>query len=199
MKHILFIILSLLLPLIALISCQENRRRYATEVDSTTLPKDHPALLAKDTAAKIDTSAARTLLVNIGALPGLTTLSELLQAAAMDSLLNTEGPYTLLAPNNEAWIKLPGGTLQNLSKPESKAKLSGIIKNHIIAGDIKVEQLKPGTKILTLQGDELTVITKDSLILLEDAHGATGVLIQSNIASKNGSIHIIDAVLMPKQ
>jgi uncharacterized surface protein with fasciclin (FAS1) repeats len=198
MKHKLFFIPVLILTLIGSTNCQENKRRYATEVDSSSLPKDHPALRAKDAVA-VDTSAQQTLVNNIGALPDLTTLSELLKVAAMDSLLATKGPYTFLTPNNKSWIKLPGGTLQNLRKPESKATLSGILNNHIIAGNVKVEQLKPGTKILTLKGDELTVHTRDSLILLEDAHGATGVIIQSNIPAKNGSIHIIDAVLMPKQ
>ena len=123
-----------------------------------------------------------------------TTLVAAVKAAGLVETLSGPGPFTVFAPTNEAFAKLPAGAVDGLLKPESKAKLTGVLTYHVVAGAVKAADLKDGQKIKTLQGEELTVGVKDGKVTINGANVTV-----ADVVSSNGVTHVIDAVLMPKK
>jgi uncharacterized surface protein with fasciclin (FAS1) repeats len=123
-----------------------------------------------------------------------TTLVTAVKAAGLAETLSGAGPFTVFAPTNAAFDKLPKGTVETLVKPESKAKLTGILTYHVVAGAVKAADLKDGQKVKTLQGEELTVSIKDGKVMINGATVTT-----ADVISSNGVTHVVDAVLMPKK
>ena len=123
-----------------------------------------------------------------------TTLVAAVKAAGLVETLKSAGPFTVFAPTNAAFGALPAGTVDNLLKPENKAKLTGILTYHVVAGAVKAADLKDGQKIKTVQGEELTVSIKDGKVMI---NGATVTI--ADVISSNGVTHVIDAVLIPKK
>ena len=123
-----------------------------------------------------------------------TTLVAAVKAAGLVETLKSAGPFTVFAPTNAAFAALPAGTVDNLLKAENKAKLTGILTYHVVAGAVKASDLKDGQKIKTVQGEELTVSIKDGKVMI---NGATVTI--ADVISSNGVTHVIDAVLMPKK
>ena len=123
-----------------------------------------------------------------------TTLVAAVKAAGLVETLKGAGPFTVFAPTNAAFAALPAGTVDNLLKAENKAKLTGILTYHVVAGAVKAADLKDGQKIKTVQGEELTVSIKDGKVMI---NGATVTI--ADVISSNGVTHVIDAVLMPKK
>lgn len=123
-----------------------------------------------------------------------STLVASVTAAGLVETLKAAGPFTVFAPTNAAFSALPAGTVEGLLKPESKAKLTGILTYHVVAGAVKASDLKDGQKVKTLQGEELTVSIKDGKVMINGANVTSADLIGSN-----GVVHVIDAVLMPKK
>ncbi|RYF83334.1 MAG: fasciclin domain-containing protein [Chitinophagaceae bacterium] len=123
-----------------------------------------------------------------------TTLVAAVKAAGLDATLSGAGPFTVFAPTNEAFNKLPAGTVDNLVKPENKEKLTNILTFHVVPGALKAADLKDGQKLKTVQGEELTVTMKDGKVMI---NGATVTI--PDVVSSNGVTHVIDAVLMPKK
>lgn len=131
------------------------------------------------------------------ATPSLSTLVTAVQAADLVETLQGEGPFTVFAPTNAAFEKLPEGTLDTLLKPESKADLSNILTYHVVSGSVMAADLSDGQKVKTLQGDELTVDIMDDKVYLVDAKGGKAMVTTADVEASNGVVHIIDAVLMP--
>ena len=134
-----------------------------------------------------------------------STLVAAVKAADLVDALKGEGPFTVFAPNNAAFEKLPKGTVATLLKPENKATLTAILTYHVVSGKFMaadvVKAIKDNNgsfKVKTLQGEELTASISGSDVILTDAKGNTSKVIATDVKASNGVIHGIDSVVMPK-
>lgn len=120
------------------------------------------------------------------------TLVAAVEAAGLAGTLKGGGPFTVFAPTDDAFGKLPQGVVADLLKPENQAKLQGVLTYHVIAGKILASDVVKLKSAATLQGQELTIDTNDGVKI----DGAN--VVQTDIACSNGVIHIIDSVVLPK-
>lgn len=122
------------------------------------------------------------------------TLAAALKAADLIDTLKGEGPFTVLAPTDEAFAKLPEGTVEALLKPENKEKLVAILKYHVIPGKaVAADVIKlDGQEVKTVQGDKVKVAVKDGVPTVDGAK-----VIKADVEASNGVIHVIDAVILP--
>ena len=134
-----------------------------------------------------------------------STLVAALSAADLVDVLSSEGPFTVFAPTNAAFDKLPSGTLESLLKPESKKTLQTILTYHVVAGDIKAKDLIGLIKenngkamVETVSGNMLTAQLKDGSAYLVDENGNWSKITATDLNQTNGVIHIIDSVVLPK-
>ena len=126
-----------------------------------------------------------------------TTLVAAVKAAGLVDTLQSKGPFTVFAPTNAAFGKLPAGTVDTLVKPESKATLTKILTYHVVPGKMEAASLTDGKKLKTVEGEELTVKLKDGKVWIVDAKGGTSMVTIANVNQSNGVIHVVDTVLMP--
>lgn len=133
-----------------------------------------------------------------------TTLVAAVKAAGLVETLSGPGPFTVFAPTNEAFAKLPAGTVETLVKPENKETLTKILTYHVVPGRVSAQDLKKmiqnghGTATLkTVQGDTLTAMMSGGNIELKDAKGSVSKITIANVFQSNGVIHVIDTVLQP--
>ena len=133
-----------------------------------------------------------------------TTLVAAVKAAGLVNTLEGTGPFTVFAPTNAAFDKLPSGTVDTLLKPENKDQLVKILTYHVVPGRLTVKDLKKQIKmgggkatLKTVQGDPLTATWKDGKIMLMDEKGGTATVTISDVIQSNGVIDVIDTVLMP--
>jgi uncharacterized surface protein with fasciclin (FAS1) repeats len=134
-----------------------------------------------------------------------TTLVAAVKAAGLVETLQSAGPFTVFAPTNEAFNKLPAGTVETLLKPENKGKLTAVLTYHVIAGKINSSALmglikkNGGTfKAKTVQGGQLTFMMKGKDIMIKDEKGGMSKVTIKDVNQSNGVIHVIDTVLLPK-
>jgi uncharacterized surface protein with fasciclin (FAS1) repeats len=126
-----------------------------------------------------------------------TTLVAAVKAAGLVDTLEGKGPFTVFAPTNAAFGKLPAGTVDNLVKPENKATLTKILTYHVVPGKLEAADLKDGMKLKTAEGEQLTVKKQDGKVWIVDAKGGTSMVTIANVNQSNGVIHVVDTVLMP--
>ncbi len=134
-----------------------------------------------------------------------TTLVAAVKAAGLVETLQGAGPFTVFAPTNAAFDKLPKGTVETLVKPENKATLTGILTYHVIAGKLDAKELAAKIKagngtaeLTTVAGGKLWVMMKGKHIMLRDEKGGMAMVTIKDVYQSNGVIHVIDTVLMPK-
>ncbi|MGB5370667.1 MAG: fasciclin domain-containing protein [Flavobacteriaceae bacterium] len=133
-----------------------------------------------------------------------TTLVAAVKAADLVATLSGDGPFTVFAPTNEAFAKLPAGTLDNLLKTESKSALTGILTYHVVSGAFNATAVidaitaNNGTfTITTVQGETIELSLVDGNVMLKDAKGGTSKVVMADVIASNGIIHAIDTVVMP--
>jgi len=126
-----------------------------------------------------------------------TTLVAAVKAAGLVETLEGKGPFTVFAPTNAAFGKLPAGTVDNLVKPENKATLTKILTYHVVPGKLDASDLTDGKKLKTAEGEELTVKKADGKTWIIDAKGDSSMVMISNVHQSNGVIHVVDTVLLP--
>jgi uncharacterized surface protein with fasciclin (FAS1) repeats len=126
-----------------------------------------------------------------------TTLVAAVKAAGLVDTLEGKGPFTVFAPTNAAFGKLPAGTVDTLVKPENKATLTKILTYHVVPGKLEASDLTDGKKLKTVEGEELTVKKADGKTWIIDAKGDSAMVTIPNVNQSNGVIHVIDTVLMP--
>jgi uncharacterized surface protein with fasciclin (FAS1) repeats len=126
-----------------------------------------------------------------------TTLVTAVKAAGLVETLEGKGPFTVFAPTNAAFGKLPAGTVDTLGKPENKATLTKILTYHVVPGKFDASDLTDGKKLKTAEGEELTVKKADGKVMIVDAKGGSSIVTISNVHQSNGVIHVVDTVLMP--
>ena len=126
-----------------------------------------------------------------------TTLVAAVKAAGLVETLESKGPFTVFAPTNAAFGKLPAGTVDTLVKPENKATLTKILTYPVVPGKLAASDLKDGMKLKTAEGEQLTVKADGGKVWIVDAKGGTSMVTISNVNQSNGVIHVVDTVLMP--
>ena len=148
---------------------------------TTVTPKTSAAAEGKDI---VDTAIAAG---------SFTTLAKALAAADLVTTLKGPGPFTVFAPTDEAFAKLPAGTVEALLKPENKAKLRRILTYHVVAGSVKAAAVVKLHSAKAVSGDTMRIATQGGGVMVDDAR-----VVKTDIVASNGVIHVIDTVLMPK-
>nr|WP_040472153.1 fasciclin domain-containing protein [Flavobacterium antarcticum] len=135
-----------------------------------------------------------------------TTLVAAVTAANLGETLSGDGPFTVFAPTNDAFAKLPAGTVETLLKPENIEKLKSILTYHVVSGKFDAAAVMDAIKtnnnkytVTTVQGAKIDLSIKDDKVILTDATGAMATVIMADVAASNGVIHAIDAVIMPSK
>lgn len=133
-----------------------------------------------------------------------TTLVAAVKAAGLVDTLESAGPFTVFAPTNAAFEKLPAGTVDTLVKPENKATLTSILTYHVVAGRMSSKDIAAAIRaghgsatLTTVQGEPLTATMSGKHIILTDAKGGKSMVTIANVMQSNGVIHVVDTVLMP--
>ena len=151
-----------------------------------------------------DMYPTKTIVENAVNSPIHKTLVAAVKAGGLVDTLNSPGPFTVFAPTDDAFAKLPAGTVETLVKPENKDALVKILTYHVVVGRISAKQLenmikKGGGKatLKTVQGEDLTATISGGKIVLTDARGGVATVMTADVFQSNGVIHVIDAVLMP--
>jgi uncharacterized surface protein with fasciclin (FAS1) repeats len=121
------------------------------------------------------------------------TLAQALQAADLVDTLKGPGPFTVFAPTDEAFAKLPDGTLDDLLKPENKAKLQAILTYHVVPGKVMAADAAQLSSAKTVNGQRFRISDSDSGLMVDGAH-----IVKADIVASNGVIHVIDEVILPK-
>ena len=133
-----------------------------------------------------------------------TTLVAAVKAAGLVDTLQSPGPFTVFAPTNDAFAKLPSGTVDTLLKPENKKTLTNVLTYHVVPGRLTAKDLMDKIKagkgkamLKTVEGNDLTFAEKDGKLWILDAKGDTAQVTIRNVMQSNGVIHVIDTVLLP--
>jgi uncharacterized surface protein with fasciclin (FAS1) repeats len=133
-----------------------------------------------------------------------STLVAAVKAAGLVETLNSAGPFTVFAPVNAAFDKLPAGTVETLLKPENKALLTSILTYHVVAGNIDaaavVAAIKAGNgkaSLQTVSGNKLVASIEDGKVILTDEKGGKATVTATDLKGSNGVIHVIDTIVMP--
>lgn len=168
-------------------SCNDNK---TTDSAQSTSAGNEQTGTTRQADVKDDMSQKNVVQVAISS-PDHSTLVKAVQAADLVNALSNTGPFTVFAPTNAAFDKLPAGTVENLLKPENKEALADILQYHVSLGVYKTESLKDGQVLGQVNGDNITVSVKDGKIMIG---GATVV---ASVPAANGIVHVIDGVMLP--
>lgn len=178
------------LPVLAiflLLACNDTAENKTAPVSTT----DAPAATGGQEAVQDDESAKDVVKIAVGSKDHTTLVAALKQAELVTSLSNA-GPFTVFAPTNAAFDKLPAGTVDGLMKDDKKADLQNILQYHVAVAGYKKESLKDGQVIGMANGDNITLSVRDGKIMVNN----TATII-ATIPASNGIIYVVDAVLLP--
>ena len=149
-------------------------------------------------------SAQKNIVESAASSKDFTTLVAAVKAADLVDVLSSKGPFTVFAPTNDAFAKLPDGTVETLLKPENKAKLQTILKYHVVSGNIMagdvvglIKENNGKAKVVTVSGDTLTAQMKDGSVYLVDENNNWSKITATDLKTSNGVIHVIDTVVLP--
>jgi uncharacterized surface protein with fasciclin (FAS1) repeats len=176
-------------------SCGQKKEAESVEVvDSTSVAMDTPVVV--ETPNIVGVAAANA---------DFSTLVTAVKAAGLVETLSGEGPFTVFAPNDAAFAKLPAGTVEGLLKPENVDKLKAVLTYHVVAGKFDaatvidaINKNNGKYSVTTVQGGTIVLSLKDGKVMLTDANGGTATVVLADVAASNGVIHAIDTVVMPK-
>ncbi len=149
-------------------------------------------------------SAKNNIVENAASIDDFSTLVTAVKAADLVDVLQSDGPFTVFAPTNDAFAKLPKETLSSLLKPENKSALQKVLTYHVVKGNLMaadvlkaVKENKGKLSVKTVSGDNFTVTTKDGNVVIVDAKGNTSTIVKTDVKSSNGVIHVLDTVILP--
>jgi uncharacterized surface protein with fasciclin (FAS1) repeats len=153
-----------------------------------------PVLPASALVLALTSMASAADIVDTAAAAGqFKTLVAAVKAAGLVDTLKGPGPFTVFAPTDEAFAKLPPGTVESLLKPENKAKLQSILTYHVLPGKVMSQDLVKLDSTKTVEGGSIAIRTMNGGVMVDKAH-----VTQADIAASNGVIHVIDIVLLPE-
>jgi uncharacterized surface protein with fasciclin (FAS1) repeats len=142
--------------------------------------------------------AGKTIVDIAASNPDFSTLVTAVKAAGLADTLSGTGPFTVFAPTNEAFAKLPAGTVDTLLKPENKQQLADVLTYHVLPASVMAKDVQPGAA-KTVNGADVTVSVENGNVILTDGQGNKAKVVKTDIVASNGVIHVIDAVLLPPQ
>ena len=143
-------------------------------------------------ALAVTPAASAADIVDVAVAGNFKTLVAAVKAADMVDVLKGAGPFTVFAPTDEAFAKLPAGTVETLLMPENKAKLQSILKYHVVAGKVMAKDVMKLNSANTVEGSSVSIKTMGGGVMVNNAH-----VTKADIKASNGVIHAIDTVLMP--
>jgi len=171
---------------LALSACSSSSDAAPTP-NTTTTTADAPMSTAPGDQTIVGIAASN---------PDFSTLAAALKAAGLADTLSGQGPFTVFAPTNEAFAKLPAGTVDMLLKPANKQQLAAILAYHVLPAAVMAKDVKPGS-VETVNGASFAVGVRDGTVIVTDGQGNEAKVIATDVAASNGIIHVIDAVLLP--
>lgn len=203
------IVLSLAVIGVLFASCDDSKKKEAEAEEAAQAEQmkmeEEAALQAEEEAKMQADYEANTVAAIAMRNENLSTLVSAVQSAELVGILSSEGPYTVFAPTNEAFNKVPKATLDNLMKPENKEQLRGLLTYHVVSGEFMaadvmkaIEVNKNNYEVVTVQGEKLTLSLKDGNVIIKDANGKTSKVVTTDVDASNGVVHTVDTVLMPK-
>ena len=154
----------------------------------------HIAATASFSATDVKAETAGKTIVEIAAgAEDFSTLVAAVKAAGLVDVLSSKGPFTVFAPTNEAFAKLPEGTVESLLKPENKDKLIAVLKYHVVPGKVMAKDVVKVDSAKTAQGSSVTVTVEGKTVKVDNA-----TVVKTDIEASNGVIHVIDTVIIPE-
>lgn len=149
--------------------------------------------------------ASKNIVENASAAPNLSTLVQAVQAADLAATLSGPGPFTVFAPENDAFTRLAPGTLDTLLKPENKPTLTKVLTYHVVPGKVSLAQIRDQIKagggtatLTTVEGSPLTIAEEGAAIVLTDASGNKSYVAVPDVNQSNGVVHVVNGVVVPK-
>ncbi|TVZ51167.1 fasciclin domain-containing protein [Dokdonia sp. Hel_I_53] len=180
-----------------LASCNENVKEKEVAIETETIAQ---AEIVEEEPVQSNTIVD----VAVGN-ENFSTLVTAVKAAGLAQTLGSTGPFTVFAPTNDAFDKLPEGTVATLIAPENKAKLTDILTYHVVSGKYMASDVVAGIKknngkftTNTVMGEPITLMMDGANVVIKDAKGGKSVIIMKDVSASNGVIHAIDSVIMPK-
>jgi uncharacterized surface protein with fasciclin (FAS1) repeats len=183
-----------------------EQSRYTNSNKHKNMKSKFLSLVFLAISALFSTAQAQKTIVDIAVgSADHTTLVAAVKAAGLVETLQSKGPFTVFAPVNAAFAKLPEGTVATLLKPENKATLTKVLTYHVIAGNLDaaavVKAITDGggkVEVTTVSGGKLIVSLKDGKVILTDENGGVATVLVTDLKGDNGVIHVIDSVVLPK-
>lgn len=182
-------------------SCNKKTDETTTMTDSTAMPMDSTAMPMDSTGV----AGTENIVAVAAGNADFSTLVAAVKAAGLVETLSGTGPFTVFAPTNAAFDKLPAGTVDGLLKPENLDKLKSVLTYHVVEGKFDAAAVTDAiTKgngkytVTTVQGGKIDLSLKDGKVMLTDANGGMSTVTMADVAASNGVIHAIDTVVMPK-
>lgn len=196
----------LILALIAYMFSMRNNDDNNTSSESSSSSSSSVMMMSSNNAMMMSSSnpmvggaamnPSRNIVENVSNASNLTTLVAAVKAADLVTTLQGPGPFTVFGPTNDAFNKLPAGTVETLLKPENKTKLQDTLKYHVISGKFTSADLKDGQVLTTVQGNKLTVMIQGGKVMIKDAKGGMATVQTADVLQSNGVAHVIDSVLL---
>lgn len=198
-----------ILSVFAFTSCEDNKKKEQEEkMEMERMEAEKEA--AREADMKMEQEKmemeSNSIAAKAMATADLSTLVSALQSAELATMMKEdEGPFTVFAPSNAAFDKVPKATLDKLMMPENQADLQTVLKYHVVSGEITSADLAQAIKdnngtytFKTVEGAELTAMMSGDKIVLKDGNGKTATVVQADVDASNGVVHVIDAVVMKK-
>lgn len=189
------------LSALALTACSGSETSETAATDTEVVQDD---AMASDTMVATEATGDKTIVALAQSNPQASTLVSAVTAAGLGETLSGTGPFTVFAPSNDAFAKVDKATLDGLMKPESKDKLAALLKYHVVAGNVKSGDLakmiadgKGTATVKTLNGGSLKASMDGDKIVLTDAKGGKSTVTGADMVASNGTIHLVDTVVMP--
>lgn len=203
------ILMSLAVVTVLFVGCENQKKKEAEEqakAEQLRMERERDSLLKveEDNRARLAQMEANSITAKTMASENLSTWTTALQSADMAQTLKGEGEYTVFAPTNDAFEKLPKGKLDELLKPENKEKLQELLKYHVVSGvwtadDLRaqIEGANNKFEVTTLDGEKVTLSAKNDKLWVKDAKGNTVEITSEPMEASNGVIYSVNKVLMP--
>ncbi|WP_028526782.1 fasciclin domain-containing protein [Runella limosa] len=170
-------------------ACQSSQNSHSQDQSTTTTTESAPA--AGQSGVEDNDSQKDVVKVAVGS-PDHTTLVKAVQAAGLVDALSNAGPFTVFAPTNAAFDKLPAGTVEDLLKPENKDKLKAVLEHHVMTSALAADFFQEGQSMGMVDGTNATFHVKGNDVYIGEAK------IVASIRASNGYVHVIDGVVVPK-
>jgi uncharacterized surface protein with fasciclin (FAS1) repeats len=180
------------------------KKTHAAKKVHKAKPRAMHTAMANPSVGGAAMAPSKTIVANASAAPNLSTLVAAVKAADLVDTLNSPGPFTVFAPTNTAFDKLPDGTIAAVLQPENKATLTKILTYHVVAGRLTAKDIMAAIQsnggsasLKTVSGDMLTARISGNSIVITDAKGGQSAVTTGDVMQSNGVVHVIDSVLMP--